>query len=76
LPEESEVLGAHQDQMGEAAEHGRETKAAQLAVTTTELATAGAILSWLCGATQADAGVFKNDAANRKDRSIESTELP
>jgi len=40
--------------------------AGQLAVVTAILATVGAMFSYMAGATQADAGLFKNDAAIRK----------
>lgn len=40
--------------------------AGHLAVTTAILATVGAIFSYMAGATQADAGLLKNDAAIRK----------
>ena len=40
--------------------------AGQLAVMTAILATVGAMFSYMAGATQADAGLFKNDAAIKK----------
>ena len=66
MSEEFEVRGAHEDRMDEAAEHEPKGMAGQLAVTTAILATVGAMFSYMAGATQADAGLFKNDAAIKK----------
>ena len=66
MSEEYEVRGAHEDRMDEAAEHEPKGMAGQLAVMTAILATVGAMFSYMAGATQADAGLFKNDAAIRK----------
>ena len=66
MSEEFEVRGAHEDRMDEAAEHEPKGMAGQLAVITAILATVGAAFSYMAGATQADAGLFKNDAAIRK----------
>ena len=66
MSEEFEVRGAHEDRMDEAAEHEPKSMAGQLAVMTAILATVGAMFSYMAGATQADAGLFKNDAAIRK----------
>ena len=66
MSEEFEVRGTHEDRMDEAAEHEPKGMAGQLAVMTAILATVGAMFSYMAGATQADAGLFKNDAAIRK----------
>ena len=66
MSEEFEVRGAHEDRMDEAAEHEPKGMAGQLAVMTAILATVGAMFSYMAGATQADAGLLKNDAAIRK----------
>jgi hypothetical protein len=66
MSEEFEVRGAHEDRLDEAAEREPSGMAGQLAVMTALLATIGAIFSYMAGATQADAGLFKNDAAIRK----------
>ncbi|MBW8832200.1 MAG: DUF4337 domain-containing protein [Burkholderiales bacterium] len=66
MPEEFEVRGAHEDRMDEAAEREPKGMAGQLAVMTAILATVGAMFSYMAGATQADAGLFKNDAAIKK----------
>ena len=52
--------------MDEAAEREPKGMAGQLAVMTAILATVGAMFSYMAGATQADAGLLKNDAAIRK----------
>ena len=66
MSEEFEVRGAHEDRLDEAAEREPKGMAGQLAVTTAILATVGAMFSYMAGATQADAGLFKNDAAIKK----------
>jgi len=66
MSEEFEVRGAHEDRLDEAAEREPKGMAGQLAVVTAFLATVGAMFSYMAGATQADAGLFKNDAAIRK----------
>ena len=66
LSEEYEVRGAHEDRMDEAAEREPGGMAGQLAVMTAILATVGATFSYMAGATQADASLFKNDAAIKK----------
>jgi len=66
VSEEFEVRGAHEDRLDEAAEHEPRGMAGQLAVMTAILATVGAIFSYMAGATQAEAGLLKNDAAIRK----------
>lgn len=66
MTEEFEVRGVHEDRLDEAAEREPHGMAGQIAVMTAVLATIGAIFSYMAGATQADAGLFKNDAAIRK----------
>lgn len=66
MSEEFEVRGPHEDRLDEAAEREPRGMAGQLAVMTAILATVGALFSYMAGATQADAGLFKNDAAIKK----------
>jgi len=66
MSEEFEVRGPHEDRLDEAAEREPGGMAGQLAVMTAILATVGAMFSYMAGATQADAGLFKNDAAIKK----------
>lgn len=66
MSEEFEVRGAHEDSLDKAAEREPGGMAGQLAVTTAILATVGAMFSYMAGATQADAVLFKNDAAIKK----------
>ena len=66
MSEEFEVRGAHEDRLDEAAERDPGGMAGQLAVMTAILATVGAMFSYMAGATQADAGLYKNDAAIKK----------
>ncbi|GAA0739500.1 DUF4337 domain-containing protein [Ideonella azotifigens] len=61
------VHGPHDHELEHAAQHGGAgSMAGQLAVITAILATVGAIFSYMGGATQAAAGLYKNDAAIRK----------
>lgn len=66
MAEEFEVRGPHEDRMDEAAEEDPKGMAGQLAVVTAILATVGATFSYMAGATQADAALFKNEAAIKK----------
>lgn len=66
MSEGFEVRGPHEDRMDAAAEREPKGMAGRLAVMTAVLATIGAIFSYMAGATQADAGLFKNDAAIKK----------
>ena len=66
MSEEFEVRGAHEDRMDEEAEREPRGMAGQLAVMTAILATVGAMFAYRAGATQADAGLLKNDAAIKK----------
>jgi Domain of unknown function (DUF4337) len=61
------VHGPHDHEIEHAAEHGGKDKfVANIAVTTAILATIGALFSYQGGATQSNAGLFKNDAAIKK----------
>ena len=61
------VHGPHDHELEHAAAHSTpDSFAGQLAVITAVLATVGAIFSYMGGATQASASLFKNDAAIRK----------
>ena len=60
------VHGPHDHELEHAAQHEPKGMAGQLAVITAILATVGAMFSYMGGATQADAGLFKNDAAIKK----------
>jgi hypothetical protein len=60
------VHGPHEHELEHAAQHEPKSMAGQLAVITAILATVGAMFSYMGGATQADAGLFKNDAAIKK----------
>jgi Domain of unknown function (DUF4337) len=60
------VHGPHDHELEHAAEHDPKGMAGQLAVITAILATVGAMFAYMGGATQADAGLFKNDAAIKK----------
>lgn len=60
------VHGPHDHEMEHAAQHEPKGLAGQLAVITAVLATVGAMFSYMGGATQANAGIFKNDAAIKK----------
>jgi hypothetical protein len=67
------VHGPHEHEMEHAIEHAGEQPGAghgnmvnQIAMVTAVIATVGAIFSYMGGATQANAGLLKNDAAIRK----------
>ena len=60
------VHGPHEHELEHAAEHDPKGFAGQLAVATAILATIGALFSYMGGATQANAGLYKNDAAIKK----------
>ena len=60
------VHGPHDHELEHAAEHEPAGLAGQLAVITAVLATVGAMFSYMGGATQANAGLLKNDAAIKK----------
>ncbi|KQV87383.1 DUF4337 domain-containing protein [Pelomonas sp. Root1237] len=60
------VHGPHEHELEHAAQHDAKGFAGQLAVITAILATLGAGFSYMGGATQANAGILKNDAAIKK----------
>ena len=60
------VHGPHDHELEHAAQHEPKGMAGQLAVVTAILATVGAMFAYMGGSTQADAGLFKNDAAIKK----------
>ncbi|MEK8052438.1 DUF4337 domain-containing protein [Ideonella sp. DXS22W] len=60
------VHGPHDHELEHAAQHDPEGFAGQLAVITAILATVGALFSYMGGATQANAGLYKNNAAIKK----------
>ena len=60
------VHGPHDHELEHAAQQEPKGLAGQLAVVTAILATVGAMFAYMGGATQADAGLFKNDAAIKK----------
>jgi Na+/glutamate symporter len=59
------VHGPHDHELEHAARHSPEGHAGQLAVITAILATVGALFAYMGGATQANAGLFKNESAIR-----------
>ena len=61
---EHAAQGGHDDHSG----HGEKNKGmiAQIAVITAIIATVGALFAYMGGATQADAGLYKNNAAIKK----------
>jgi hypothetical protein len=61
------VHGPHEHELEHAAQHGTHDPSANtIAVATAVLATVGALFSYMGGATQANAGLFKNNAAIKK----------
>ncbi|MBI3367749.1 MAG: DUF4337 domain-containing protein, partial [Burkholderiales bacterium] len=61
------VHGPHDHELEHAAEHGsKDGFSGQIAVMTAILATVGALFSYMGGATQANAGLYKNNAAIKK----------
>jgi Domain of unknown function (DUF4337) len=60
------VHGPHDHELEHAAQHEPEGFAGRLAVTTAIIATVGALFAYQGGATQANAGLFKNNAAIKK----------
>jgi Na+/glutamate symporter len=56
----------HDHELEHAAEHDPRGFAGQLAVATAIIATVGAIFAYMGGATQANAGLYKNNAAIKK----------
>jgi hypothetical protein len=61
------VHGPHDHELEHAAQHaGKTPSAGTIAVVTAVLATVGALFSYMGGATQANAGLYKNNAAIKK----------
>lgn len=61
------VHGPHDHELEHAAQHGgADSFAGRIAVTTAIVATIGALMSYQGGATQANAGLYKNNAAIKK----------
>ena len=61
------VHGPHDHEVEHAAQHGDKDRfAGSIAVMTAILATVGALFAYMGGATQANAGLFKNNAAIKK----------
>lgn len=61
------VHGPHDHELEHAAQHGdKDAFSGQIAVMTAVLATIGALFSYMAGATQANAGLYKNNAAIKK----------
>ena len=61
------VHGPHDHALEHAAEHGdKDAFSGRVAVATAVLATVGALFSYMAGATQANAGLAKNNAAIKK----------
>src|SRR5512141_1225042 len=61
------VHGPHDHELEHAAHHGdKDGFSGQIAVMTAILATVGALFSYMGGATQANAGLYKNNAAIKK----------
>jgi len=60
------VHGPHDHEVEHAAQHGGDSFSSRVALTTAILATVGALFSYMGGATQASAQLYKNDAAIKK----------
>lgn len=61
------VHGPHEHEVEHAAQHGgADSMAGMIAVITAILATLGALFAYMAGATQANAGLYKNNAAIKK----------
>lgn len=60
------VHGPHDHELEHAAQHGGDGMTNQIAMFTAIIATVGAIFSYMGGATQANAGLYKNNAAIKK----------
>ena len=62
-----QVHGPHDHEIEHVAEHGsHDPSAGTIAVATAIIATVGALFSYMGGATQANAGLYKNNAAIKK----------
>ena len=62
------VHGPHDHELEHAAQHGShgDSHAGGIAVVTAIIATVGAMFAYMGGATQANAGLYKNNAAIKK----------
>ena len=60
------VHGPHDHELEHAAQHEPNGMAGKLAVATAVIATVGALFAYMGGATQSNAGLYKNDAAIKK----------
>jgi len=60
------VHGPHDHEVEHAAQHGGDSFSSRVALTTAILATVGALFSYMGGATQANAQLYKNNAAIKK----------
>jgi len=60
------VHGPHDHEVEHAAQHGGDSFSGRVALTTAILATVGALFSYMGGATQANAQLYKNNAAIKK----------
>ena len=60
------IHGPHDHELEHAAEHEPQGLGGQLAVATALIATVGAMFAYMAGATQSDAGLYKNNAAIKK----------
>jgi len=60
------VHGPHDHELEHAAQHGGDSMTNQIAMFTAIIATVGAMFSYMGGATQANAGLYKNNAAIKK----------
>ncbi|WP_293999361.1 DUF4337 domain-containing protein [Sphaerotilus sp.] len=60
------VHGPHDHELEHAAHHGGDASTNSIAVATAVIATVGALFSYMGGATQSNAGLYKNNAAIKK----------
>jgi hypothetical protein len=60
------VHGPHDHEVEHAAQHGGDSFSSKVALTTAILATVGALFAYMGGATQANASLYKNNAAIKK----------
>lgn len=60
------VHGPHDHELEHAAQHGGDRMTNQIAMFTAVIATVGAMFAYMGGATQANAGLYKNNAAIKK----------
>ena len=67
MSEDFHVHGSHDHELEHASQLGENDRfVGRIAVTTALLATVGAVMACQGGATQANAGLYKNDAAIKK----------